>query len=205
MKLALIRSGSHLAKVTIGVGLVATLASALTVAVASTPAKAFRACASTKGVLALANSTGKCKRGFTKVAIDSRGPKGARGPAGPDRAGYYDYVAAPSFASDTDETLALLALPSGSYLITAKVTMVSEGTATIVRCALDVGESQDSSYVAVPADSGTYVDVPLEIGVNLGAASDADLNCDQGIPTVNAYNAAIIAAPVSHVTASTTQ
>ncbi len=73
MKLALIRPGSHLAKVTTGVGLVATLASALTVAVASTPAKAFTACASKKGVLALASSTGKCKPGFTKVTVDSRG------------------------------------------------------------------------------------------------------------------------------------
>jgi hypothetical protein len=203
MKLALSRPGSHLAKVAIGVGLVATLASALTFAVASTPGKAFSACASKKGVLALASSTGRCKPRFTKVTIDSRGPKGATGPAGPDKAGYDDYVAAPSFPANTEDTLASLKLPSGSYLITAKVALVSEGTAALVRCFLDVGEAEDATTIGV--DSGAYDAVPLEIGVKLSAATDAELNCSSGGIAVTADNAAIIAAPVSHLAASTTQ
>jgi hypothetical protein len=43
----------------------------------------FKACATSKGVLELATTKGKCARGSTAVRLDAVGPRGSQGPKGP--------------------------------------------------------------------------------------------------------------------------
>jgi hypothetical protein len=217
------RPASRLATATIAVGLVATLAGSVTVAIATTPAKSFKACSSSKDVLALANAKGKCKSGFTKVTLSARGPKGAQGlpgapgapggkgdkgdqgDPGPELPGYLDYQNGPSFDKGTgDVQLADLSLPAGTYMVTASVALTGDQSGSaLVTCTLEAGIVQDVVATTVPADDGS-TSVALVSALTLQAASDVAVECNNHNTAVFANNVRIMAAPAGSVTFTST-
>lgn len=141
----------------------------------------LRACVNEEGGLKLLKSGRHCKRGQKTVAWNVTGPAGTPGPAGTKGAtgaqgapgtpgtggkegqrgpsnGFQVFNDAAGAVGNTSKTVATLAVPSGSYLVTAKLWGVNSSVSRIeLECQLvnDVNDDKDETDVTADEEGTT--------------------------------------------------
>jgi hypothetical protein len=168
----------------------------------------LQACANEEGGLKLLKAGKHCKRGQKTLAWNVTGPAGATGSAGAKGAtgaqgapgtpgtqgkegqqgpsnGFQVFNDAPGAVSNTSKTVATLAVPSGSYLVTAKLWAVNSSASRIeLECQLinDVNGDKDETDVTAEAEGTTSFfgrsTVSLEAASKFGVPGRWLLKCD---------------------------
>jgi hypothetical protein len=194
-------------------------------------------CMKKNGVVVLRDACGKKETPITSEMLGlsagggTPGPKGDRGPKGePGETGpagpqgvpgapgassipalHYAFQIPSAFIGTTGEPgLAVLnmVLPAGRWLVHAKLDAVNFGTATFIRCFLDVGDDYRglgaATFIgALPGDdsAGAVETLSLVQPIDTGAGAAISIRCRPDVTTGNAQSAYIesgmlIAVPV---------
>ena len=141
----------------------------------STPAKLY-ACVATSGAMRSVGASTQCHSGEHKISWNKQGPTG---PAGPSEA-YSTAVNSFDLRTTAGQQIPVssLTLPkAGSYVINAKLTATSYGTASVIMCKLTAGSDVDISLGAI--NGNPTIDAPMSLLLthSFTAAGTAKLTC----------------------------
>lgn len=130
-------------------------------------------------------------------ARGEQGSKGAEGEPGPSHA-YSAKVVAASIQLSPGTTVATLAVPAGSYSITA--TLYGRGSEVgaftwDMGCTLTAGSDSDFSDIQAQSTSGFDSDIPMSLAVlhTFSSSGAVTLHCEGGGATVSAFDTVLTA------------
>jgi hypothetical protein len=186
------------------VAALALLAGAIPAVAATLAARptTINACVTGKtGAIKIVSASAKCKTGQHKISWSSRGPRGPQGPPAVV-AGYLSSLGQSIGLTTTFTTVNSLALPAGSFLVTAMVPMRTESLGTVTcRLADSKGIISEASDTVTPDSDGIGEgDITLTGATTSGGTISVLCLEAQSTAAALAFGRVMTATPVKKIT-----